>query len=102
MTPEEDKVQRFLDQFSSEDEFLAHCRVNGVRGCPVQSTDCLLSVAIFRATGIETAISCQGNPGWRAKVSGHWLPRRALPCALARTPLRFDYRMWPDLIRPLA
>ena len=100
MTPEEDKVQRYLDQFGSEDEFLAHCRVNGVKGCPVQSTDCLLSVAIFRATGAEVAIYTAYGGGWRAKISRHWLGRHALPGPLTRIAKQFDNRLWPDLIAP--
>jgi hypothetical protein len=108
MTPEEDKVQRFLDQFGSEDEFIAWCRGNGVRGCPVQAFECLMSEAIVHATGVETSISTDriigqhtfpGLGGWRlAGVYGS--TRHPMPAPLEWTPKRFDHDVWPDLTRP--
>lgn len=98
MTPQEEKVHLFLHQFRAEDEFIAWCEGNGVKGRTCDKTLCLISQAIGAATGVDAVVGYgeyQVRYGPRKNDYG---PLIALPPRLAETPRRFDLRRWPKLV----
>lgn len=87
-----EKVQGFLDQFGSAEEFVGWCEVQGVKGYRTESAACLVANAIETATGVEVSV---GHGAWALPALGS--ETQLLPPALRRVPEDFDMGRYPHL-----
>ena len=96
----EEKVMSFLRQFGSEDEFIGWCEVQGVKGMKGASSRCLVSKAVWQATGVPIAT---GPVTWlQREMADHPRAKTAwmLPMDLLDVPKKFDEGWWPHLEEP--
>lgn len=100
MTPQAEKVEQFLNQFGHEDEFIAWCEGQGVKGVPWMGAQCLLSEAVHRATGLTGIYVGYVDKDSRVSVD-HQVSVR-VPAPISAVPLKFDMGKWPDLDRTRA
>ena len=100
------KLQQFWQQFGSEGEFVAWCEGNGVKGIKKNAGMCLVSKAVYVATGQDIAVeygryyhiqsvNVQTSQGIQAaEVYGF---QSNLPEALKDVPYKFDSGHYPQL-----
>ena len=92
MTPDAQKVTRFLNSFTDPEQFRTYCQGQGIKarvGCPHQ---CLLATAIESATGVAVSM---GAWDWNLRAGGRNIPTTAL---MRDIIYAFDGRRWPELI----